>query len=91
MPADYTLPDVLNTQGAGDMLDAISACRGNDLAVDASGVRHLGAQAMQILLAAQTTWDVDQKHFHLCNISDEMRRGLELLGADGVLREGAAP
>ncbi len=86
MPAEYALPEVLNTQGATEILSALKSHRGADLTIDASQVRHLGAQAAQVLLAAAKSWADDGHAFRFASPSPDMLRCVELLGAEDALK-----
>lgn len=54
--------------------------RGRDLALDASGVRHLGACGLELLVAARNTWERDGHRLTLMAPSPQMRADLETLG-----------
>jgi chemotaxis protein CheX len=74
------LPPVLDLVAAADLLAAFQNHRGHPLEVDGSDVQRLGAQCLQVLLAAQAAWAADNQTFLLGNFSDEFRATLELLG-----------
>lgn len=87
MAAEITLPELLNTQGAYQLLDALKAARDQDVTLVADQVHHVGAQAVQLLLAARVAWETAGKKLTISQASNEMREGLELLGAAAQLKE----
>lgn len=87
MTAEIGLPEVLNTQGAKKLLKDLRQAADKDVTLKGDKVRHVGAQAVQVLLAARPAWQAAGHAFSISDPSDEMRRGLELLGADGLLDE----
>ncbi|MCB5945294.1 STAS domain-containing protein [Acidocella sp. KAb 2-4] len=75
------LPPVLDLVAAPGLLEAFNVRRGQDLAVDASAVQRLGAQCLQILLAARAAWAADGQELGLKAPSTEFSAALELMGA----------
>ena len=75
------LPSILDLIAAPGLLEAFTTRRGEALAVDAGGVQRLGAQCLQVLLAARAAWAADGMVLAMDNISDEFFATLELLGA----------
>jgi chemotaxis protein CheX len=75
------LPSILDLIAAPGLLEAFINRRGHPLAVDAGAVQRLGAQCLQVLLAARTAWAADGQILLLENLSDEFSSTLELLGA----------
>jgi chemotaxis protein CheX len=75
------LPTILDLIAAPSLLEAFTSRRGIALAVDAGSVQRLGAQCLQVLLAARAAWAADGQNLLLENISDEFSATLELLGA----------
>ena len=75
------LPSILDLIAAPSLLEAFISRRGDALAVDASAVQRLGAQCLQVLLAARAAWAADGQKLLLENITDEFSATLELLGA----------
>lgn len=74
------LPAVLDLVAAHGVLEAITARRGQVLTVDAGAVQRLGAQCLQILLAARAAWAADGVELRLENPSPEFSAALELMG-----------
>lgn len=75
------LPSILDLVAAPGLLEAFASRRGSALAVDAGGVQRLGAQCLQVLLAARAAWAADGLPLALDNMSEEFSAALELLGA----------
>jgi chemotaxis protein CheX len=75
------LPSILDLIAAPGLLEAFTTRRGEALAVDAGGVQRLGAQCLQVLLAARAAWAADGMALGVENPSPEFSATLELLGA----------
>jgi chemotaxis protein CheX len=75
------LPSILDLVAAPGLLEAFTSRRGNALAVDAGGVQRLGAQCLQVLLAARAAWAADGMELLVENLSGEFSAALELMGA----------
>jgi chemotaxis protein CheX len=80
-PAAVRLGRVLDLNAAAPLAAELLALRGRDVLVDASAVDRLGAQCLQVLLAARATWAADGAAFELGSPSDEFAATLALLGA----------
>ncbi len=76
----FQLPERFDSAAASDVLDGFKSRRGSALIVDASGVRRVGAQAMQILISATRTWQADGHTLTLENPSAELIDAAALLG-----------
>ncbi len=85
MSARIQSPALLNTQGAYELMEQISAAAGKAIEIDASQVRHLGAQALQILLSAKSSWEAKGNGFEIVNPSPDFRQGVNALGAQQLL------
>jgi chemotaxis protein CheX len=48
--------------------------------IDASQVQYLGAQCLQVLLSAASTWRTERASLRIADRSPGFARGLELLG-----------
>lgn len=85
------LPEVLDMTAATPLAQSFLSHRGAALSVDASDVRRVGAQCLQVILAAAETWKADGKQLSLVKPSPEFLEGGQLLGAyfdeDLTLRE----
>jgi chemotaxis protein CheX len=76
------LPTVLDLVAAHGLLEAISARRGRALTIDAGAVQRLGAQCLQVLLAARAAWAADDMELRLERPSSEFLAALELMGVE---------
>jgi chemotaxis protein CheX len=74
------LPAILDTKAAAPLTQAFLSHRGGDLHVDAADVQRLGAQCLQVLLAARAAWAVDGRNLLVENMSTECRAALGLCG-----------
>jgi chemotaxis protein CheX len=74
------LPPVLDLIAATGLLESFVGRRGQELAMDGGNVQRLGAQCLQVLLAARTAWAADGQTLLLENMSDEFSAALELIG-----------
>lgn len=74
------LPAVLDLVAAHGVLETVAARRGQALTIDASAVQRLGAQCLQILLAARAAWAADGQELKLEKPSEEFSAALELMG-----------
>jgi chemotaxis protein CheX len=79
-PADLDLPPVLDLTAASGLLEAFLERRGQVLAVDGSNVQRLGAQCLQVLLAARMAWEEDGQTLCVENCSEDFLASLELMG-----------
>jgi chemotaxis protein CheX len=75
------LPDALDQKAAFFLHELFLSRRGTPVALDGAGVTRVGAQALQVLLAARAAWVADDEPLLLTNPSEEMLAGLALLGA----------
>ena len=80
-PASVRLDPTLDLKAAGPLTREILAARGQDLAVDASEVRRLGGQCLQVLLAAQAAWASDGHALEIREPSPAFVEGVALMGA----------
>jgi chemotaxis protein CheX len=74
------LPPMLDLVAASTLLEAFLHRRGNTLVVDGGAVERLGAQCLQVLLAARAAWAADEQSLRFENGSEEFLATLELLG-----------
>lgn len=75
------LPPILDLVAASGLHEAFTSRRGTALTVDAGKVQRLGAQCLQVLLAARAAWVADGMRLVMKNMSGEFSTSLELLGA----------
>jgi chemotaxis protein CheX len=74
------LPEVLDLTAAAPLAQSFLSYRGAELSVDASRVRRVGAQCLQVLLAAAVTWSADGLRLRLEKPTEEFLEGSRLLG-----------
>jgi len=74
------LPQVLDLTAAAPLAQSLLSRRGAALTVDASRVQRVGAQCLQVLLAAAATWKADGVALRLTKPSAEFLEGSRLLG-----------
>lgn len=79
--ATLQLAAILDLNAAGPLAHELSSLRGRDIEVDASAVRRLGAQCLQVLIAARTAWQSDGQGFSVVAPTDEFTAGVAILGA----------
>lgn len=75
------LGESLDMTAAGPLAKELLGRRGQPVALDASNVRRLGGQCLQVLLSAQATWAADGADFQVTSASPEFSEGLALMGA----------
>ena len=80
----------LDQKAAIALAEELRARRGADLCLDARDTTHVGALAVQVVLAAARTWARDGRALHLVGVSDACVDQLSLLGfTPETLVEGA--
>lgn len=80
MLAALMLPDCLDSAATPDLKDMFMARRGNAIIIDASQVRRVGVQSLQVLVAAARTWRSEGLDFRLENPSAELIETIALVG-----------
>lgn len=78
----YALSEVLDLKAALPLAEGLLAQRGSELMIDASRVERLGAQSLQILLSAISTWHADGYSLEFVDPSEPFMQGLALFGID---------
>jgi chemotaxis protein CheX len=78
--ARLSLPQVLDTAAAGQLLNDLIAVRGQPVVIDASAIRRIGGQCLQVLLSARSTWASDNQTLQITDPSQDFLDGLALLG-----------
>lgn len=86
-PVAIDLPAVLDLKAAGPLCDQLVGLRGKPVMLDASGVGKVGAQCIQVLLAAAASWQADAVNFTIAEPSEAFRNGIELMGLSGTLTD----
>jgi len=91
--AALILPDCLDASAAAAVKNMLLARRGNALVVDASQVRRVGAQSLQILIAAARTWQADGMSYCVTNSSSELLDTIALIGLsrEDLMLQGTTP
>jgi chemotaxis protein CheX len=80
-PALIELPDVLDIKAAAPLAGELLAMRGKAVEIDASRVKRVGGQCLQVLLSAAMTWKADGVALAIVNASGDFVDGLARLGA----------
>lgn len=83
------LPEVLDLRAARPLSDQLKALSGAYVEIDASQVRRLGGQCLQVLLSAQSTWEANGGSLRFVDPSPEFLEALTLMGADALNDAGA--
>jgi chemotaxis protein CheX len=78
--AVVTLPEILDLKAASKLTTDLLAVRKHELMIDASQVRRVGGQCLQVLLSARATWEFDGVPMHVANSSPSFIEGLHHLG-----------
>ena len=78
--ATLVLADSLDLTAAGPLAAGLLAARGGPVTLDASAVRRLGAQCLQVLLAARAAWAADGHPWQVTNASPEFVDAAALMG-----------
>lgn len=86
------LPDCLDSSAVATVRDMLLARRGNAIVVDASQVRRVGAQSLQVLIAAARTWQADGHSYRVTNSSPELLDTIALVGLahEDLMLEGSS-
>lgn len=74
------LEEKLDLRAAGGLAKALAGYRGAPLALDASGVRQIGALSVQVIRAAARSWAEDDQLLTLEGVSNDLEDQLELIG-----------
>lgn len=79
-PDSIVLPECMDSSAAEHVKDLLLSARGGSIKVDASQVRRVGVQSLQILLAASRTWKREGHAYAVVNPSAELTGTIALLG-----------
>jgi chemotaxis protein CheX len=83
------LPSRLDLLAADELAEALEHLRDTPLEIVASGVTHVGALCLQVLLAARLQWTRDGVVFRLVEVSEAFAEGVGRLGvAPAEFQEG---
>ncbi len=80
MTESLELPPVLDLIAAPALLDNLLQRRGQSLVLNGAPVQRLGAQCLQVLVAARAAWAADGQDLRLQDPSEELAASLELMG-----------
>lgn len=84
-----TLPERLDSAALPEFIQSLRSHEGGDLSLDASELKHIGAQAFQALIVAANDWQDAGHRLKLENVVSEVEEQLRLLGtSSSVLTEG---
>lgn len=92
-PAPAILPPVLGLTEAEPLAALLLSRRGAPLVLDGSAVERLGAQCLQVLLAARHTWEADGQPFRIETPSQAFTEAAHIFGASSFahsVREASA-
>ncbi|MBC7284054.1 STAS domain-containing protein [Hoeflea sp.] len=79
-PKVLKLPEVLDLNAASRLHEQVLAHKGEDIDIDATAVTRVGAQCLQVLLAAAVSWRADEQSLTVKQASDAFIKTLQLLG-----------
>ena len=82
--APAVLPAVLDLKEAGPLAALLLTRRGAPLVLDGSCVERVGAQCLQVLLAARQTWEADQQSFQIATPSAAFTEAVAAFGAPSL-------
>lgn len=75
----------LDMTAALPLARSLTDLRGEALTLDASAVRRLGGQCLQVLLAAEQAWSTDGLAFMVADPSPEFTDALDFMGASALI------
>jgi anti-anti-sigma regulatory factor len=78
----YALPAALDADGAVRLANVLPDLRYAPLTLDASAMRRIGAQGLQVLLSAARSWRGDGAPLTLINLGDEALGQIRAMGID---------
>ena len=81
-PDALKLAEVLDITEAAPLTGELLKLRGSEMRIDASAVRKLGGQCLQVLLCAFVTAAQDGTHFEIVSPSEEFLECVEAYGLD---------
>ncbi len=79
-PKILKLPEVLDLNAASRLHEQVLAHKGEDIDIDATDVTRVGAQCVQVLLAAALSWRSEDQSLKVKQASDAFIKTLQLLG-----------
>jgi anti-anti-sigma regulatory factor len=84
-PKTLALAASLDMTAASALALDLTGVRGQPLILDASAVRRLGGQCVQLLLAARMAWSMDGVSFEIADPSPEFAEALALMGCPDLI------
>ena len=88
--APLLLAETLDLPAARPLTADLLARRGQDVVIDAHAAQRIGAQCLQVLLAAKAAWTLDGHGFEITGASTEFAEAASLLGAPDLIPLPAA-
>ncbi|MBE3639084.1 STAS domain-containing protein [Mangrovicoccus algicola] len=82
MTREIALPARIDHPAVEALYAEVKEARGEDLALDASQVSHLGASGLQLLIAAANSWTRDGHILSLRDPSEKFSEHLQMLGLE---------
>ncbi|MDX7951094.1 STAS domain-containing protein [Lichenihabitans sp. Uapishka_5] len=79
-PNVVVLDETLDLNAASELARTFAGLRGAPVTIDPSHVGRVGAQCVQVLIAARKTWMADGTYFTVTPGSEPFNEGLDLLG-----------
>jgi chemotaxis protein CheX len=76
----FELPAIMDLQAAASLRDALLPLQGSSLTINGEGVRRIGGQCLQVLLAARKSWAADGFELRLENLSTAFDEALQAFG-----------
>ena len=89
--APLVLADSLDLTAAAPLAATLLAARGGPATLDASGVQRLGAQCLQVILAARALWTSDGQPWRLIDPSPEFSDAAALMGCPDLVSSDLVP
>src|SRR4051812_3373732 len=84
-PQTVVLAASLDMTAASSLAQDFMGARGQPVILDASAVRRLGGQCVQLLLAAKMAWSMDGITFEIAEPSPEFTETLALMGCPNLI------
>jgi chemotaxis protein CheX len=88
-PHVVMLDETLDLNCASELARMLTSLRGTPITIDPSHVSRVGAQCIQVLIAASKTWKTDDVYFTVTPGSESFNEGLDLLGLTSFFNERA--
>ena len=79
-PHVVMLDETLDLNCASELARTLASLRGTPITIDPSHVSRVGAQCIQVMIAASKTWKADGVYCTVTPGSEPFNEGLDLLG-----------